>query len=263
MQVSDEPYTVHVRPLGGCEMIDTETYFELARQDGKRIAEVAAGHLDDPVPSCPGNTVGSLLLHTANVCMFWAGALIQNREPTFDWKAFPTDVLEAHILMHERFLDELPQGDPEQPAWTWAGEGQTRRWYYRRAAQELAVHRWDFENAVGAPTPIDAELALDGIDELLFVFGPKTGEPDYPGASERFDGHGERLRLEATDLNKGLTIVAHPDHFETDDSPQADVAARGTASDLLLFLWGRVPASALDVNGDASLLDRWQDRVKI
>jgi uncharacterized protein (TIGR03083 family) len=243
-------------------MIDAKTYLEHVRRDGKRIAEVAAGHLDDPVPSCPGNTVGSLLIHTAGICMFWTDALIQNRMPSSDWTIFPTDVLQAHTFMHERFMDEVARHDPEQPNWTWAGEGKAGFWY-RRAAQELAVHRWDFENAVGEAAQIDPGLAFDGIDELLFVFGPKTGEPDYPGASERFDGSGERIRLDPTDLPKGLTFTAHPDHFETDDSPQADVTARGTASDLLLFLWGRVPRNALEVSGDASLLDRWQERVKI
>jgi uncharacterized protein (TIGR03083 family) len=243
-------------------MIDAETYLEHARKEGERIAEVAAGHLDQPVPSCPGNTVGSLLLHTASTCMFWTEAMIQNQMPIFDWTTFPIDTLEAHTFMHKRFLDEIDKRDPDKPTWTWAGEGPTRFWY-RRAAQELAVHRWDFENAVGEASPIDPELAFDGIDELLFVFGPKTGEPDYPGASERFDGSGERLRLEPTDHPESLTITAHPDHFETDESEEAQVTARGTASDLLLFLWGRVPRSALEVSGDAALLERWQERVKI
>lgn len=47
------------------------------------------------------------------------------------------------------------------------------------------------------------------------------------------------------------------------DDADADVVARGTASDLDLFVWGRVPPSALEVTGDASLLERWQERVKI
>jgi uncharacterized protein (TIGR03083 family) len=243
-------------------MIDATTYLEHARREGERIAEVAAGQLDKPVPSCPGNTVGSLLLHTANTCMFWTNAMVQNRMPDFDWSIFPTDVLEAHTFMHRRFLDEIAKRDPNAPTWTWAGEGPTLFWY-RRAAQELAVHRWDFENAVGEPSPIDPELAFDGIDELLFVFGPKTGQPDYPGASERFNGTGERIRLEATDLPASITVTARPDRFETDDSQQADVTARGTASDLLLFLWGRIPLSELEISGDASVLERWQERVKI
>ena len=250
-------------------MIDAKTYLEHARRDGQRIAEVAAGHLDDPVPSCPGNTVGSLLLHTAAVCMFWTDAMLQNRQPTSDWTTFPTDPLQAHTSKLERFLEELEPRGPEEPTWTWASEGEgilgggKTLFWYRRSAQELAVHRWDFENAVGKPLPLDADLATDGIDELLFAFGPATGEPDYPGASERFGGGGERIRLEPTDHPTSLTITAHPDHFETDDSPAADVTARGSASDLLLFLWGRISPGRLEVTGDTSLLDRWQERVKI
>ncbi len=243
-------------------MIDAKTYLEHIRTEGDRIADVAAGHVDEPVPSCPGNTVGSLLLHTAATCMFWTDSMIQKQMPTSDWTQMNTDPVEAHQQMHTRFLEEIAARDPAEPTWTWAGEGQVTFWL-RRAAQELAVHRWDFENAVGQARAIDAKLAYDGIDELLFVFGPKTGEPEYPGASERFDGDGQRMRLEATDLGEGMTIIAHPERFETDDTTEADVTARGTASDLLLFLWGRVPASKLEVTGDASLLDRWQERVKI
>jgi len=36
---------------------------------------------------------------------------------------------------------------------------------------------------------------------------------------------------------------------------------RGTASDLLLFLWGRIPASQLEVFGDAALLNRYVELV--
>ncbi|MFC9977617.1 hypothetical protein ACFVH6_42625 [Spirillospora sp. NPDC127200] len=35
----------------------------------------------------------------------------------------------------------------------------------------------------------------------------------------------------------------------------AEVA--GTASDLMLFLWNRVPADRLEVSGDRSVLDRY------
>ena len=40
------------------------------------------------------------------------------------------------------------------------------------------------------------------------------------------------------------------------------MAARGTASDLLLLVWGRVTPDAVDVFGDAALLARWQDRAR-
>jgi hypothetical protein len=48
----------------------------------------------------------------------------------------------------------------------------------------------------------------------------------------------------------------------TREHAKGDVAARGTASSLLLFLYGRVPADDLEVFGDAALLARWRELVQ-
>lgn len=249
-------------------MIDAAAYLEHVRRDGTRITERGEGNFDTPVPSCPGLTVEKLLQHTASLYVFWSEALAQNKQPEIDWAAVMAgDVFDANRNGLERFLDTIGARDEDEPTWTWANlipgaPAGTVRFWCRRAAQELAVHRWDVENALGDPAPVDAELAMDGIDEFLFVFGPATGHPQFKGASERFGGNGETFRLDPTDRPETLTFTAHPDRFElTDTSP--DVTARGTPSHLLLFLWGRVPTTALDVSGNASLLERWQDCVKI
>ena len=39
---------------------------------------------------------------------------------------------------------------------------------------------------------------------------------------------------------------------------KADVAVRGTTSDLLLVLWGRLPTETVDVLGDPAVFDRWR-----
>ena len=44
---------------------------------------------------------------------------------------------------------------------------------------------------------------------------------------------------------------------------KGDVAVRGTASDLLLLLWNRVPVDRCEVFGDAGLLDRWREAVTL
>ena len=49
----------------------------------------------------------------------------------------------------------------------------------------------------------------------------------------------------------------------TREHAKGDVAARGSASDLLLFLWGRRPVSALDVFGDGDLLDRFRESIRV
>ncbi len=249
-------------------MIEPKTYLEHVERDGLRIPEVAEGHLQEPVPSCPGMNVEALLMHTAGLYTFWSEAVRQNRMPEIDWSGMNTDLLAANRDGVRGFVDFIGSRDPDEEVWTWADlmpgvPRNTLRFWYRRAAQELAVHRWDFENAVGATTGIDPDLAMDGIDELLMSFGPATGMSDFPGASERFAGDGETFRLEPTDGPDAITFIARPDRFELNGSAEAEVTARGEASDLLLFLWGRIPPDALEVGGDASLLDRWQERVKI
>jgi uncharacterized protein (TIGR03083 family) len=215
-------------------------------------------------------TVEKLLQHTASLYVFWSEALVQNKQPEIDWAAViaaSSGLVEANVGGLDRFAETIGSRDADEPTWTWAdmipgAPAGTVRFWARRAAQELAVHRWDFENAVGDPSPIDPALAMDGIDEFLFVFGPATGHPQFKGASERFGGKGETFRLEPTDIQDAVNFTAHPDRFElTDAAP--DVTLRGSASDLLLFLWGRVPPSALDIAGDASLPALWQERVKI
>jgi predicted lipid carrier protein YhbT len=42
---------------------------------------------------------------------------------------------------------------------------------------------------------------------------------------------------------------------------KGDVAVRAPASDLLLFLWGRIPPDRLEVMGDTALLPRWFELV--
>ena len=249
-------------------MIDAATYLEHIRRDGARIPEVAEGHFDAPVPSCPGMNVGALLLHTASLYIFWSEAIRQNKQPEIDWSVMNTDVLAGNREGLERFVELLSSRRPDEPTWTWEEytpglpPGRMRFWY-RRAAQELAVHRWDFENAVGKPSPIEPALAADGIDELLTAFGPATGHEQFRGASERFEGNGETFALVPNDGPDAITFTARPDRFDLDGAADADVTARGEASDLLLFLWGRVPRDAFEVSGDASLLDRWQEKVKI
>ena len=74
---------------------------------------------------------------------------------------------------------------------------------------------------------------------------------------------GGSLHFHATDAesewivrSEGGRLAAEPGH------EKADAAVRGAASDLLLFIWNRVPASALDVVGDAAVAAAWKEAVK-
>jgi len=151
----------------------------------------------------------------------------------------------------------LREAEPAEPTWTWWPPDQTVGFWMRRMAQETAVHRWDVQQAFGREQPIDAELARDGIDEALGIYQPQWCHPKatLQGTGEsyhfhRTDGEGEWLvRFENGDMK-----VSH-------EHAKADVAIRGSASDLVLFLWHRIPAARLEVLGDASLVDRYFELV--
>ena len=119
------------------------------------------------------------------------------------------------------------------------------------------MHRYDAETAARTPTPIDAALAVDGIDEFFIVFLPRL-------ADNFADVGNGTVHLHCTDVT-GEWLVARRDGevAVTAEHAKGDVAARGTASDLFLFLWGRVPADALEVFGDAALLERFRQAVRV
>jgi hypothetical protein len=130
--------------------------------------------------------------------------------------------------------------------WTWALDesGRNVGFVRRHQVQEAAVHRWDIENAAtGQPRPIEPDVASDGVDEVLAVTLPWDVRPDQPLSGS--------VHIHCTDI-AGEWFV-HPDGRVEPIHAKGDVALRGTASDLLLGLYTRVPLDTLDVIGDASL----------
>ena len=80
-------------------------------------------------------------------------------------------------------------------------------------------------------------------------------------------GEGESVHLHATDAEDieggEWTVTFVPDGVDLERAhAKAQMAAKGTASDLLLFAWNRRPVG-LDVFGEPDLLDWWPDRVAI
>ena len=165
-------------------------------------------------------------------------------------------------------VEQAPDG-PELPGWfeagaaqlidllsttdlsgtwpTWAGP-QPGTFFPRRMAQETAVHRWD---AVGGG--IRADLAVDGIDELLELFAPRI-------PAERLDGVDGSIHLHATDTEGEWLVRLSPDGIDFEHGhAKGDVALRGPAGDLLLWSWNRAPVDdRFETFGDVALLGRWR-----
>ncbi|MEV0380590.1 maleylpyruvate isomerase family mycothiol-dependent enzyme [Nonomuraea sp. NPDC050643] len=157
-----------------------------------------------------------------------------------DWFAEGADRLERQF--RERRADE--------PAWTWSEE-QTVGFWQRMQTIEAAIHRWDAENALNTAGPIADEVAVDAISQTFEVMAParRSWGQAPPGA-------GERYRFRRTDGPGEWVVCFDGRHVRVGDG-EADVELAGTASDLMLFLWHRIPADGLDIQGDKTLLDRY------
>jgi uncharacterized protein (TIGR03083 family) len=199
--------------------------------------------------------MGKLVAHIAQV-QRWAEMTVRTRaKERLSRDDLPGPPAEAQLVGWFReataaLLATLAATEPTTPVWTFTPDG-TAAFWARRQAQEVAVHRWDAEDAAGGAAALSALLARDGIDELLEILPCRAGE--------RFIGAGESIHLHCLDVQGEWLVRLGPKGLGVEHSHQlADAAARGSASDLDLFLWGRLPADRLEVFGDRALLDRFQ-----
>jgi uncharacterized protein (TIGR03083 family) len=230
------------------------------RREGEAFdAAVRAASVDADVPSCPDWTVNDLCSHVARIHR-WAAEIVEARpaEPEGHWKHLqaPTGpaVFDYVATGVAQLADTLARADPEEPCWSWTDD-RTVRFWARRQAHELAIHRWDAQLAAGKTEPIEHRQAVDSIQELFDIRGFRPGGPT--------PGHGETIHLHCTDGEGEWLARFEPDRVVvTHEHAKADAAARGTASDLLLLMWGRIPVDQVEVFGDTSLLDAWQNGMR-
>lgn len=245
--------------------MDAARYLEYLRADIDRILTTPTAALDLPVAACPGWDVSDLLGHHAGVFAFATAQL--RAAPGSDLAAFdpPPDgpPLDVFSSMATGLLAAFDETDPTEHRPNWAG-AETALFWWRRMAQETAIHRVDAQSAHTRAEPVDVALAIDGIDEVCERF--------LPDAVRRgITGDGETVHLHATDDAVADGTVAGgewmftftPEGVETEHAHgKGDMAGRGSASDLLLFVWNRRPVE-IQTFGDPDLLEWWPEHVTI
>lgn len=238
--------------------MDKNTYLRLLEQDGTSLIEAALKDLHAHVPSCPEWDVAQLVGHTGRVhrhkCAIVKAGSTQYPED-LDAET-PPDQDDSLIDWYRAGLDDLlatlASKDPEMPVWSWSGDNRVAFWN-RRMAQETAVHRWDAENAVGEAGPIDAELASDGIDEMLGAF--------IPGEDLPYHGREGSIGLRCRDVDGEWVVELRSERAPTYEpgSKETDALLEGPADDLLLLLWRRIEPIRVQVSGDEMLVaDLWR-----
>jgi uncharacterized protein (TIGR03083 family) len=237
--------------------VDSARLLVALRSEGELLLASARADLTAPVPACPGWVVGDVAGHLGRVYRS-IGEIVATgatEPPTTPVPKPPAGdaVLDFFAEGHRRLLELLAAADPSVPIYTWSDE-RSARFYVRRMAHETAVHRIDVEHALGrTATPVDSDVATDGLDELYGVvlpFGlrrrPATVALVGSLHLHRTDGPGE-WTLELVD---GVLRVGHV-------HGKATAAVRGPASALFTFAWNRGVSPGLEVFGDRTVADAW------
>ncbi|MEU3976528.1 maleylpyruvate isomerase family mycothiol-dependent enzyme [Streptomyces bacillaris] len=230
------------------------------------------------VPTCPGWQIRHLLRHTGMVHR-WAAELVaeghttphpDGGEPDLDGTALLDWFREGHDHL-VRSLEAAPTG---LECWTFLPAPSPLAFWSRRQLHETTVHRADAESALGGPlSPVDADRAVDGIDELL------TGFHARPKSRVR-SSTPRTLRVRAVDTDAVWTVriseeppqavrtsAANPGTDTTGPGAgaadpgtgAADCELSGTAAGLYLALWNRLPLTAVTLRGDRSVARLWTD----
>lgn len=249
------------------------------RTHTEALATLAEGA--DPetgVPTCPDWSMADLTWHMIDVQTFWEH-IITNRPTGPDTYVEPPRPGSAELPDRLRaacnaLIAALEIADPADPAWSWSSDpaDHTVAFTHRRQAHEAFVHRADAIAATGAPVPdVTPTFAADGIDEIIAL--NLSNLPDWT----TIEPSDQVVRLAATDTERswplqllrwsGTSPTTGTTYVDEDAValvegavPTAEVV--GPAVELDLWLWGRRPADALVISGDAGAIRRLWDMAR-
>jgi uncharacterized protein (TIGR03083 family) len=235
-------------------------YLQHVRDDGNTLAAAARLAPRAAVPCCPAWDMAALLGHVTAVHRWVAGIVTTGaterpmRERP-DPAALPDAALGRYQAGLTELLDALGKVDPNLLVWNWFDERPApARFWHRRMAHETAVHRWDAQAAAGVAQPIEAGLAVDGIDEFLsFVAEWLSTMP--------VEGLAGSLHLHATDVDGEWSLFFGDRGLEhRREHGKADAAIRGPASDLFLWTVNRIAPDSPEVQlfGDRGIVQAWR-----
>ena len=230
-----------------------------AREMAALIEAVAAGPASAPVPTCADWKVADLAEHVGNFCGFWTHDLCRGPVDPRP-RSHPSPLVRTQSTGSPRSATTctVSYGPVLQRRRSGRGSNPTRRHASSPGASQTSSQctGTTLKRARGTCTPIDAPLAVDGIDELfgaLLATRPRTG-----------DATGQTLHVHGSDAPDATgaewLVTLLPDRIDVRcEHRKADLTLRGAASDLELLLYGRPPLGPVERLGDTSVLQIWLD----
>ncbi|GAA0813673.1 maleylpyruvate isomerase family mycothiol-dependent enzyme [Spirilliplanes yamanashiensis] len=232
------------------------------RSTAFQAALAAAPTLDAQVPTCPEWTLFDLVQHLGEGRHRWAATVAAGPADGPAAVSAPPAPRQREALMAwyaasvRELLSSLRAAGPDRGCWTWWGRSQSPRTsgaVARHQLQQLAVHTYDAQVTVGAPQPLPGEVALDGVEEFLTTCcATTTPWPHKPAVVDYHATEGRSWRvLLSADGARATRLPSGGAGLEA-----ADVAAWGTAHELVMFFYGRIRTESLRTEGDRGIFDQ-------
>ncbi len=245
--------------------METSELIDRLDRHGTRLAACAErADLSAPVPTCPDWDVRALLAHIGMVHR-WAtthirdGSAASVDDPEHEFAAPRDGTVGWFRAGHADLVRVLRAAPDDLDAMTFlANAGSPRHFWARRQAHETAVHAADAAGALGETNDIDADLALDGIGELLEGFyGRRGGRLRADPALT--------LRVAPSDATTSWRIELHPEGrtITRDGAGGADATLGGRSADVYLWLWNRPPAGTVELGGDDRAVEVWRRLARV
>jgi uncharacterized protein (TIGR03083 family) len=223
-----------------------------------RAAIAAAPSLDAKVPTCPEWTLADLAWHIGERRQIWAATVAAGpaeARATPEIEPVPQDRAALLTWLEkstQALLDALTEAGPDRECWvgwTDSQSGRTTGAVARRQVPEIAVHTYDAQLAIGEPRPLPEEVALDGVEEFLFTCNATTFPwPHEPAVLGYTATEGRSWALRLSEKGARAEQLSGPS--------EADLVAVGTASNIVLTMYGRVDLDVLKFDGDVEVLNR-------
>ena len=216
----------------------------LERAAADVAGRLESGDLDAPVPGCPGWTLTDLAHHLGGIHRWARIAVVEgpSDERTADAPGDRAALVDWFRAGASALIETLRVTDPATPCWTFGPRPRFAAFWFRRQAHETVLHAHDAAASQGAAGPLDPELALDGVDEVVTMFFPRQVRLGRTAPLP------ESLALAPAEGGRWLL---------PGDDPAPAATVSGPAEAVLLLLWHRIALDdpRLRVSGSRAAAD--------
>jgi len=257
-------------------LMDVSDYIGFVAAEGALFAAAAdQGELSVRIAPCPDWDMGDLVRHLGMIHL-WAAANVAF--PGSDWldveelpdlvRYWPaltgdsgeypddTDLVAWYRDTLANLIEVLKSAPADVAASTFLPAPTPLTMWARRQASEIAIHRFDAEQARGITSHFDPQFATDMLDELMCGFAPRPRPLDLDDP--------EVIHVHAEDTGEHWYLTIGSERTETSrQGDHADLTLTGTAADLYVLLWNRAPESSVAMSGNTDLMDLWRGNFRV